>query len=200
MVDRRAFAVNSLTYARGLARAARQAGVKQFCHSPATRVERAGGARWRVSTPHGEGVADTAFICTNAYSDGLWPGLARTVVPVRGYTAVSRPFEDSALDGVLPRGHFLTDTRHLWSGIRKVPGNRLHVGAGGPPLGKSARADLADAGARGSGTRAPPHQAPFPTCTPGASWRQHATRWRGAIVSSSGRRSRQRPTAWTQRA
>jgi len=142
VVDRRAFAVNSLTYARGLARAARQAGVKQFCHSPATRIERAGGARWRVSTPHGEGVAETAFICTNAYSDGLWPGLARTVVSVRGYTAVSRPFEDGALDGVLPRGHFLTDTRHLWSGIRKVPGNRLHVGAGGPPLGKSARADL----------------------------------------------------------
>ena len=142
VVDRRAFAVNSLTYARGLARAARQAGVKQFCHTPATRIERAGGARWRVSTPHGEGVAETAFICTNAYSDGLWPGLARTVVPVRGYTAVSRPFEDGALDGVLPRGHFLTDTRHLWSGIRKVPGNRLHVGAGGPPLGKSARTDL----------------------------------------------------------
>ena len=145
LVDRRAFAINSLTYARGLARAARQVGVGQFCNSPVTRIERAGGEGWRVSTPDGEVVADTAFICTNAYSDGLWPGLARTVVPVRGYTAVSRPFADGALDGVLPRGHFLTDTRHLWSGIRKVPGNRLHVGAGGPPLGRSARADLAGA-------------------------------------------------------
>ena len=145
LVDGRAFAVNSLTYARGLARAARQVGVGQFCNSPVTHIERAGGATWRVSTPGGEVVADTAFICTNAYSDGLWPGLARTVVPVRGYTAVTRPFEDGALDDVLPRRHFLTDTRHLWSGIRKVPGNRLHVGAGGPPLGKSARADLAGA-------------------------------------------------------
>ena len=145
LVDGRAFAINSLTYARGLARAARQVGVGQFCNSPVTRIERAGAAAWRVSTPDGEVAADTAFICTNAYSDGLWPGLARTVVPVRGYTAVSRPFEDGALDGSLPRGHFLTDTRHLWSGIRKVPGNRLHVGAGGPPLGKSAAADLAGA-------------------------------------------------------
>ena len=145
LVDRRAFAINSLTYARGLARAARQVGVGQFCNSPVTGIERAGGEGWRVSTPDGEVVADTVLICTNAYSDGLWPGLARTVVPVRGYTAVTRPFEEGALDGVLPRGHFLTDTRHLWSGIRKVPGNRLHVGAGGPPLGKSARADLAGA-------------------------------------------------------
>ena len=145
LLDRRAFAVNSLIYARGLARAARQAGVEQYCDSPATRIERAGTETWRVSTPGGEVVSDTAFICTNAYSDGLWPGLARTVVPVRGYTAVTRAFEDGALDRVLPQRHFLTDTRHLWSGIRKVPGNRLHVGTGGPALGKSARADLAGA-------------------------------------------------------
>ena len=145
LTDPRAFAVNALTYARGLARAARQAGVGQFCNSPATRIDRSGTAGWKVSTPAGEVVADTVFICTNAYTDRLWPGLARTVVPVRGYTAVSRPFEDGILDRVLPHAHFLSDTRHLWSGIRKVPGNRLHVGAGGPPLGKSANADLAGA-------------------------------------------------------
>lgn len=143
--DRRALAVNALTYARGLARAAREAGVAQFCHSPATRVERSGTAAWRVSTPEGEVLGDCVFICTNAYTDGLWPGLARTIVPVRGYTAVSHRFEDGRIDGVLPRGHFLTDTRHLWSGIRKLPGNRLHLGAGGPPLGRSAHADLAGA-------------------------------------------------------
>ena len=145
LVDRRALAINSLAYAQGLARAARQVGVDQFCNSPVTRIVRSGGAGWRVSTSGGEVAADAAIICTNAYSDGLWPGLARTVVPVRGYSAVTRPFEDGALDGVLPCGHFLTDTRHLWSGIRKVPGNRLHVGTGGPPLGKSARANLAGA-------------------------------------------------------
>ena len=143
--DSRAFAVNSLTWAKGLARAARELGVSQFCNSPATRVERSGGAAWRVSTPGGEVIGDAVFICTNAYSDGLWPGLARTVVPVRGYTAVSRPLEDHALDRVLPQRHFLMDTRHLWSGIRKLPGNRLQLGVGGPPLGTSARADLAGA-------------------------------------------------------
>ena len=145
LLDRRACAVNSLAWARGLARAARQAGADQYTGSPATRIERAGSEAWRVSTPEGEVVADTAFICTNAYSGGLWPGLARTVVPVRGYTAVTRAFDDGALDRVLPQRHFLTDARHLWSGIRRVPGNRLHLGVGGPPLGKSARADLAGA-------------------------------------------------------
>ena len=144
-LDRRAFAVNSLTYAKGLARAARQVGVNQFCNSPVTTIKRAGTAAWRVSTPEGEVVSDSVFICTNAYSDALWPGLARTIVPVRGYTAVSRPINDSAIDRVLPQRHFLTDTRHLWSGIRKLPGNRLHLGTGGSPLDKSARADLAGA-------------------------------------------------------
>ena len=146
--DRRAFAVNALTYARGLARAARQVGVGQFCNSPVTRIERAGAAAWRVSTPSGEIVGDTVFICTNAYSDGLWPGLARTIVPVRGYTAVTRPVDARAIDRVLPQRHFLMDTRHLWSGIRKVPGNRLQLGVGGPPLGKAARANLAGASRR----------------------------------------------------
>ena len=146
--DPRALAINALTYARGLARAARKVGAGQFCNSPVTRIDRAGAGAWRVSTPNGEVVGDSVFICTNAYSDGLWPGLARTVVPVRGYTAVTRPFEDGALDHVLPRRHFLTDTRHLWSGIRKVSGIRLHLGVGGPALGKSARADLAGAARR----------------------------------------------------
>ena len=83
-----------------------------------------------------------------AYSDALWPGLARSIVPVRGYTVVSRPIDDSAIDRVLPQRHFLTDTRYLWSGIRKLPGGRLHLGTGGSPLEKSAQADLAGADRR----------------------------------------------------
>ena len=98
----------------------------------------------------------------------MWPGLARTVVPVRGYTALSRPFADGALDHVLPQGHFLTDTRHLWSGIRKVPGNRLHVGTGGPPLGKSAHADLAGATRR--------VKMVFPKLA-GVEWAEHWSGW-----------------------
>ena len=52
--DPRALAINALTYARGLARAAREVGVGQFCDSPATRIDRAGAGAWRVSTPKGE--------------------------------------------------------------------------------------------------------------------------------------------------
>ena len=148
LLDRRAFAINALTYTQGLARAARQVEVNQFCNSPVTRIDRAGPAAWRVSTPTGEVVGDCVFICTNAYGDALWPGLARTIVPVRGYTVVSRPIHDSAVDRILPQRHFLNDTRHLWSGIRRLPGNRLHLGVGGSPLGKSAHADLAGADRR----------------------------------------------------
>ena len=167
--DPRALAIDALTYARGLARAAREVGVAQFCDSPATRIDRAGAGAWRVSTPTGEVVGGSVFICTNAYSDdGLWPGLARTVVPVRGYSAVTRPFEDGALDHVLPRRHFLTDTRHLWSGIRKVSGNRLHLGVGGPALGKSARADLAGAARR--------VKMVFPDLAP-VEWEEHWSGW-----------------------
>src|SRR5262245_7253226 len=73
-LDRRGGTVNPLSYARGLARAAVAAGASIHGDTPAVALTRVG-QRWKVSTPAGSVTAGHAVLCTNAYTDRLWPGL-----------------------------------------------------------------------------------------------------------------------------
>ena len=166
--DRRALSVDALAYGRGLARAAQQTGVTRYDESPAVGIERIDGSAWRVSTPEGEAIGGSVFLCTNAYSDALWPGLARSFIPVRGYSLISQPISGNLSSKILPNGHHVTDTRHLWSGIRKLPGGRLHVSTGGSPWRASGRPDQAGAIRR--------LQAVFPDLGP-IEWEDQSTGW-----------------------
>ena len=142
LVDQRAFAINSLTYARGLARP-RGKWVSTSSAAARRRASSGSAARAGESRPRAEmspripPSSAPTHTATGCGPDSPVPWCRCAAIP-----RSPAPFEDGVLDSVLPHGHFLTDTRHLWSGIRKVPGNRLHVGVGGPPLGQSARADL----------------------------------------------------------
>ena len=78
--------VNPRGYARGLAAAAQGAGAQVFGGSPATGIARHGGG-WRVNTPRGDVSAEHLVIATNAYTDDLWPGLRRSLVPGFGQAA-----------------------------------------------------------------------------------------------------------------
>jgi len=141
MLDMRALTINPLAYTRGLARAAREVGVAQFPHSPANNIQRRGGG-WLVQTPEGQVHADMVFICTNAYSAGLWPKLQKAFVRIRGHQAVTVPLSDEALRQILPGASVITDTRHTWSGLKKLPCGRLHLSAGGPAISGQSRANL----------------------------------------------------------
>jgi glycine/D-amino acid oxidase-like deaminating enzyme len=81
MLDRRGGTLNPLGYSRGLAEAAQRAGARIHGNTPATRIERRA-SRWVVETPEGALDAEHLVIATNAYTDDLWPGLRRSVVPV----------------------------------------------------------------------------------------------------------------------
>src|SRR5215472_11428509 len=84
-LDRRGGAIQPLSYARGLARAALAAGARIYGETPATRLVRTG-ARWTVETGRGSTVtADRVVICTNGYSGDLWPELRQTAIPVNSY-------------------------------------------------------------------------------------------------------------------
>jgi glycine/D-amino acid oxidase-like deaminating enzyme len=129
LLDPRGFHLDPLAYARGVARAAIAQGASVY---PDTRVD--------TMTPHGSGwelrcgdrklTAASVILATNAYSGDLWPPLARSVVPVVGHGAVTEPLPEEALARILPGGHPLTDTRRLFSGVRKF-GGRLHVSIDG---------------------------------------------------------------------
>ena len=131
MLDRRAGALHPLLYARGLARAATEAGAAIHGLSPVTRIEPAAGA-WRVTTPTGAVTARVAIIATNAYTGDLWPGLARTVLPVQSYQVATRPLPEDVRRVVLPGGQVVSDVRRILFYFRLDPDGRLLIGGRGP--------------------------------------------------------------------
>ncbi len=105
--------VNPLGLVRGLADAALKAGARVFTRSAALGIAPAGSG-WRVATANGAVVANKVLIATQAYGDffapGLWPGLARTVVPVRSYQMATAPLPQAVRQRVLPQNHAMSDT------------------------------------------------------------------------------------------
>ncbi len=144
LLDRRGFCLNPLAYARGLARAAAAAGATIHEASPALSLRPAGG-RWQIGSAQGTLEADQVVLATDAYTDGLWPGLSRTIVPLRAYQLVSRPLSDTVRHSVLPGGYALTDTRRLYSGVRLRADGSLHLSVAGPALHNAGRPDFASA-------------------------------------------------------
>ena len=133
-IDWRGGKINPLAYVRGLARAAIKAGASLHENTRATRLERQGG-KWKLTTPRGEVEAERVFLCTNAYTDDLWPGLRATIVPVRAYQFASRLLRDNVRKSILPGGQPMTDSRRLLSGIRMHGDGRLQFGGQGPAFG-----------------------------------------------------------------
>jgi glycine/D-amino acid oxidase-like deaminating enzyme len=101
--------INPLAYVRGLAGAALTAGARLYTQTPAAGIAPAGEG-WRISTPQGGLAARRVVIATNAYSDQLWPGLARTVVPVPSYQMATEPLSKALRQTILPTDSALSDT------------------------------------------------------------------------------------------
>jgi glycine/D-amino acid oxidase-like deaminating enzyme len=143
-LDLRGFHLDPLAYARGLARVAVAQGARLYPETPADTIVRRGSA-WEIRCGTRCLVAERIVIATNAYSGKLWPALARSMVPLLVHGAVTEPLDDDALGRILPRGQPLTDTRRLYSGVRKF-GRRLHVSIDGASF--TPRAADAQAGVR----------------------------------------------------
>jgi glycine/D-amino acid oxidase-like deaminating enzyme len=131
MLDRRAGAVQPLAFVRGLARAAQQAGAAIHARSAVRRLESTLRG-WRVETEGGGVTATTVILATNAYSDDLWPGLRRTVLPVQSYQVATRPLPPEVRRRVLPGGQVVSDLRRILSYFRLDPDGRLLMGGRGP--------------------------------------------------------------------
>lgn len=136
LLYRRAGQLQPLSYARGLARAALDAGAILHAGSPAIDITRAPSG-WRVETPAGAMRADRVLICTNAYSDlagrgaGIWPGLAKCVVPLYSYQVATKPLGDNLRRTILPGGQAVADTRRLLAYFRLDHSGRLVMGGRG---------------------------------------------------------------------
>jgi glycine/D-amino acid oxidase-like deaminating enzyme len=127
VLDRRGGQVNPLGYARGLAQAAMQAGAAVFGGTPARRVRR-NGALWEIATPTGTVRADKLVLATNGYSDDLWPGLRRSVVPVFSAIVASEPLPEALARDIMPSRSVVYETGSITVYYRLDRDNRLLMG------------------------------------------------------------------------
>jgi glycine/D-amino acid oxidase-like deaminating enzyme len=131
MLDRRGGDLQPLSYARGLARAAIVAGAAIHGQTPATSLRREGG-RWRIETPRAVVRADKVLIATNGFTDDLWPGLRRTLVPVFSSIAATEPLPDDVARQIMPTRSVLYESGHITVYYRVDAANRLLMGGRGP--------------------------------------------------------------------
>lgn len=101
LFDRSGGHVNPLSLARGLAEAAMRAGARVHGATPVLRLRRAD-PHWLLDTPRGTLRADTVVLAGNAYTDDLWPGLRRSIVPVASGIAASEPLPPDLAATTMP--------------------------------------------------------------------------------------------------
>ena len=101
LLDRRGGQLNPLSYARGLARAAIQAGASVHGATRVEAVARQGG-QWRLRTATGTVRADKLLLATNGYTDDLWSGLRRSLVPVYSAIVATQPLPEAVARTITP--------------------------------------------------------------------------------------------------
>lgn len=129
-LDQRAGSVQPLSYARGLALVALEKGGRIYGHSPVQQLQRKEG-KWLAILNTGVHVeADQVVIATNGYSDGLWPGLAKTVLSANSFIVATEPLGGRAAH-ILAAGETLSTAQRLLVYLRKDKEGRLILGGRG---------------------------------------------------------------------
>ena len=102
--------INPLGYSRGLAQAAIAAGATIHGDTPARSIAPQSGG-WRIGTPEGAVFAGKVLLATAAYTDGLWPGLAQSIVPATSWQMSTEPLPADVRRAVLPTNVAMSDTQ-----------------------------------------------------------------------------------------
>lgn len=130
-LDRRAGVINPLAYTLELARVAKAAGARIAEHEKATALRRDGDL-WSLTTASGAEIrAKSVVVATNAYSDGLIPGLAQTIVPLHSFQIATAPLTLEQREKILPEGQAVSDSRRILVYYRLSPDGRLVLGGRG---------------------------------------------------------------------
>ncbi|KAF1021146.1 MAG: Gamma-glutamylputrescine oxidoreductase [Paracidovorax wautersii] len=132
--DPRGGGVQPLSYVRELARVAIAAGAAVHTHSPVVQLsrEQATSSLWRARTASGATVtAERVLLCTNGYSDDLWPRLRKTVIDANSFQVATEPLPETLRRSILPAGHVSSDARNLLLYYRLDHTGRLLMGGRG---------------------------------------------------------------------
>ncbi|WP_459569816.1 NAD(P)/FAD-dependent oxidoreductase [Cupriavidus sp. 8B] len=130
-LDARAGAIQPLGFARGLVRAAQNAGAAIHGGTGVTSLERSNG-RWLATLSTGASVsAQEVVIATNGYAGSLWPRLKQTLLPANSFIVATRPLDAKIADGILGRGETAATSQRLLLYFRKDHTGRLLMGGRG---------------------------------------------------------------------
>ncbi len=121
-LDPRAGVIHPLAYTQELARVAAAAGARIATQARAIRLLRRDGS-WTIEIADGRTLrAKSVIVATNAYTDGLVPGLARTLVPLHSFQIATAPLTAPQGLSILPGGQAVSDSRRILVYYRKSPG------------------------------------------------------------------------------
>lgn len=127
LLDRRGGQLNPLAYARGLAGAAHARGARLHPDSPAVRLSRDGGG-WHIDTPGGRLAAGPVVLAGNGYTDGIWPRLARSIVPAYSAIIASGVLEPEQRSRILAGHQVLYELGQVTTYTRVDQAGRLLIG------------------------------------------------------------------------
>ena len=127
LIDRRGGNLNPLAYARGLALAVTTRNARIYSHSKVVSMKQIKG-KWVVETGHGQLTSTRLLLCTNAYSDAIWPGLAQTIIPFISGAVATEPLPDTLRESILSGGQAAADNCRLLSWFGLDPEGRLIFG------------------------------------------------------------------------
>jgi glycine/D-amino acid oxidase-like deaminating enzyme len=127
MLDRRGGQLNPLSYARGLARAAMRQGAAVHGGTQVRKARKTPGG-WQLETAHGTVMADKMILATNGYTDNLWPGLRRSLVPLFSAIAATEPLPETLVQSIMPSRSSLYEIGNITVYYRIGTDNRLLMG------------------------------------------------------------------------
>lgn len=137
LLDRRAGTIQPLAYARGLARAAINAGASIYKGAPVIAADMTAD-RWRLRTPRGVLRADKVIMATDVYSTEATKALAAEQVRLPYFNMATAPLDAEQAAAIMPGRQGVWDTRLILSSFRFDAHNRLVFGSVGALRGTGA--------------------------------------------------------------
>lgn len=135
--------LHPLSYAQELARVVLARGGAVFTHSRALEVSTEAEG-FCIRTRNGTLRAKKLVLATNGYTDGLWPGLARAVVPVASSLSSTEPLPAAVAHAILPGRHSVSETRRIQVYYRMTEDNRFVIGGRGATFGPAEQGSTAE--------------------------------------------------------
>jgi glycine/D-amino acid oxidase-like deaminating enzyme len=134
LLDRRAGTIQPLAYARGLARAALDAGAQIYTETPLRSAERKGDL-WKLAAGGGTITAKSIIVATNAYGDMLaqtpWTSYTQELTILPYFQFATNPLSDNIARTILPERQGCWDTGLVMTSFRMDQQNRLIFGSVG---------------------------------------------------------------------